>query len=142
MESGPAMSSRGLMALSVDRNQTLWVGTESQGLYRIHDGVADHYGSANGLSGDTVEDIYEDKEGNLWVTTDAGLDMFRDMPIVTFSPNGGLIGSDINSILALSNGSVWVGKNGALDIIHADRVSAIAAGHGLPGQDVTAIFED
>jgi len=128
--------------LFVDRNQTLWVGTESQGLYRIHDGVADHYGSANGLSGDTVEDIYEDKEGNLWVTTDAGLDMFRDMPIVTFSPNGGLIGSDINSILALSNGSVWVGKNGALDIIHADRVSAIAAGHGLPGQDVTAIFED
>jgi signal transduction histidine kinase/ligand-binding sensor domain-containing protein len=128
--------------LFVDRNQTLWVGTQSQGLYRIHDGVADHYGSANGLSGDTVDAIYEDKEGNLWVTTDMGLDMFRDRPIVTFSPNGGLMGADINSILALSSGSVWVGKYGALDIIRAGRVSAIAAGHGLPGQNVTAMLED
>jgi signal transduction histidine kinase/ligand-binding sensor domain-containing protein len=128
--------------LFVDRNQTLWVGTQSQGLYRIHDGVADHYGSANGLSGDSVDTIYEDREGNLWVTTDGGLDMFRNMAIVTFSPHEGLIGSDINSILALSNGSVWVGRDGALDIIRAGRVSAITAGHGLPGQNVTAIFED
>jgi signal transduction histidine kinase/ligand-binding sensor domain-containing protein len=129
-------------ALFVDRNQTLWVGTQSQGLYRIHDGVADHYGSANGLSGDTVGAIYEDKEGNLWVTTEGGLDMFRDRPIVTFSPHEGLIGSDISSILELSNSSVWVGRDGALDIIRAGRVSAITADHGLPGQNVKALFQD
>ena len=120
----------------MDRNHSLWVGTQSQGLYRIHDGVADHYGSANGLSGDTVRAIYEDKEGNLWVTTDRGVDMFRDLPVVTFSTTDGLIGSDVDSVLALSNGSVWVGNIGAVDIVRAGHVSAIAAGHGLPGQNV------
>jgi signal transduction histidine kinase/ligand-binding sensor domain-containing protein len=129
-------------ALYMDRNHSLWVGTQSQGLYRIHDGVADHYGSANGLSGDTVEAIYEDKEGNLWVTTDRGVDMFRDLPVVTFSTTEGLIGSQVHSVLALSDGSVWVGNIGAVDIVRAGRVSAIAAGHGLPGQNVRAVFQD
>jgi signal transduction histidine kinase len=128
--------------LFVDRNHSLWVGTESHGLYHIHDGVADHYGSANGLSGDTVGYIYEDREGNLWVTTDRGVDMFRDLPVLTFSTAEGLIGSVVHSVLALSNGSVWVGNLGAVNIIRAGRVSAIAAGHGLPGQQVHAMFQD
>jgi signal transduction histidine kinase/ligand-binding sensor domain-containing protein len=128
--------------LFVDRDHSLWVGTESHGLYRVHDGVADHYGKADGLSGDTVEYIYEDREGNLWVTTDRGVDMFRDLPVVTFATTEGLIGSDVHSVLALSNGSVWVGNLGAVDIIRAGRVSVIAAGHGLPGQQVQAMFQD
>jgi signal transduction histidine kinase/ligand-binding sensor domain-containing protein len=128
--------------LYLDRNHSLWVGTHSQGLYRIHDGVADHYGRANGLSGDNVGYIYEDKEGNLWVTTDRGVDMFRDLPVVTFATTEGLIGSEVHSVLALSNGSVWVGNVGAVNIIRAGSVSAIAAGHGLPGQNVEVIFQD
>ena len=128
--------------LYLDRNHSLWVGTQSQGLYRIHDGVADHYGRANGLSGDNVEYIYEDKEGNLWVTTDRGVDMFRDLPVVTFATTEGFIGSEVHSVLALSNGSVWVGDVGAVNIIRAGSVSAIAAGHGLPGQNVEVIFQD
>jgi len=128
--------------LYLDRNHSLWVGTQSQGLYRIHDGVADHYGRANGLSGDNVGYIYEDKEGNLWVTTDRGVDMFRDLPVVTFATTEGLIGSEVHSVLALSNGSVWVGNVGAVNIIRAGSVSAIAAGHGLPGQNVEVIFQD
>jgi signal transduction histidine kinase/ligand-binding sensor domain-containing protein len=128
--------------LYLDRNHSLWVGTQSQGLYRIHDGVADHYGRANGLSGDNVGYIYEDKEGNLWVTTDRGVDMFRDLPVVTFATTEGLIGSEVHSVLALSNGSVWVGNVGAVNIIRVGSVSAIAAGHGLPGQNVEVIFQD
>jgi signal transduction histidine kinase/ligand-binding sensor domain-containing protein len=129
-------------AMYMDRNHSLWVGTESHGLYRIHDGVADHYGKADGLSGDSVGAIFEDKEGDLWVTTDRGVDMFRDLPVLTFSTTEGFIGSFVHSVLALSNGSVWVGNIGAVDIVRAGRVSAIAANHGLPGQHVEAMLQD
>jgi signal transduction histidine kinase/ligand-binding sensor domain-containing protein len=128
--------------LFVDRDHSLWVGTDSHGLYRIHDGVADHYGKADGLSGDSVGAIFEDKEGDLWVTTDRGVDMFRDFPVLTFSTSEGFIGSVVHSVLALSNGSVWVGNIGAVDIVRAGRVSAIAANHGLPGQHVEAMLQD
>jgi len=65
-------------ALFVDRTQSLWIGTEQNGLYRVHDGIVDHYGTADGLSGDSVSDFFEDHEGNLWVGTNGGgLNRFR-----------------------------------------------------------------
>jgi len=128
--------------LFVDRNKTLWVGTDSEGLYHIHDGFADHYGSAEGLSGNSVASIYEDSESNLWIATDKGLDLFRDSPVVTFSSSEELAGSEFTSVLALENGSVWVGSKGALNIIRGGRVSAIKAGHDLPGQNIDSMFED
>ncbi len=129
-------------ALLVDRHQTLWIGTDSQGLYRVRDGVANHYGHLDGLSGDLVHSIYEDKEGNLWVTTDKGMDLFRDTPLVSFTSSEGLVGTTVKSVLAASDGSVWVGAQGALNVIRAGTISAIVPGHGLPGHDVSALFQD
>jgi ligand-binding sensor domain-containing protein len=140
----PGFDGRTIRAVEMlmDRNHSLWIGTETKGLYHVHDGVADHYDNTAGLSGNFIESIYEDREGNLWVLTDRGVDVFRDTPVVTFSGNEGLVGAQVHSVLALSNGSVWVGNADALDIINSDRVSAIAAGRGLPGQIVNAMFED
>src|SRR5262249_5345701 len=59
--------------LFVDRNQTLWIGTESQGIYHVHDGHADHYDRTDGLSAGGVGSIYEDREGNVWVVTGRGI---------------------------------------------------------------------
>jgi signal transduction histidine kinase/ligand-binding sensor domain-containing protein len=130
------------VALFVDRQQTLWVGTESEGLYHVHDGHADHYGAAQGLTGNEVHSIYEDREGNLWITTDKGMDLFRDIPIVSFSSTEGLSGSDLSAVIARNDNSVWVGLKGALAIIRPDSVSltTMAGGHSI--QDVCALLED
>jgi signal transduction histidine kinase/ligand-binding sensor domain-containing protein len=128
--------------LFVDRNKSLWVGTENKGLYHIHDGIADHYGSADGLSGDSVGSIYEDREGNLWVATDGGLDLFRDTPIVSFSIHEGLIAANIRSVLAARNGDVWLGNAGAVDILHAGTSSRLSIDHALRGHDIESMFED
>jgi signal transduction histidine kinase/ligand-binding sensor domain-containing protein len=128
--------------LFTDREQTLWVGTESAGLYHLHDGFADHYGSAQGLSDNNVEGIYEDREGNIWVTTDRGIDLFRDLAVATFSENEGLVGATVHSVFALDDGSVLAADEGALNIIRPNGISAITSGHGLPGHSVQAIFKD
>jgi signal transduction histidine kinase/ligand-binding sensor domain-containing protein len=129
-------------ALLVDRNQTLWVGTVSAGLYHIHDGYADHYGAAQGLSGDEVNSIYEDREGSVWVTTDKGVDLFRDIPIVSFSSTEGLSGSNVSSVMVQKDNSVWVGLRGALALIRPDSVSLTTAADDRPIQDIYALFED
>jgi signal transduction histidine kinase/ligand-binding sensor domain-containing protein len=128
--------------LFVDRERTLWVGTESNGLYHVHDGHADHYDRSDGLSGNKVGSMYEDREGNLWVTTDRGVDMFHDTSVVTYSTNEGLVGAAVNSLLALRDGTVWVGNEEALNIIDGDVIRAIDPRHGLPGQDVAGLLED
>ena len=54
-------------ALLLDRENALWVGTTDQGIYRVYDGGVDRVRSADGLSSNSVNSFYEDREGNLWV---------------------------------------------------------------------------
>ena len=124
----------------VDRSRSLWIATENQGLYRVHDGTADHYGSSDGLSGDTVTAIYEDHEGNIWVSTDGGVDMFRDTAVLTYSSRQGL--SELPaSILALRDGSVWLGGRGAVDILERGRHTVLPV-KVLGGSHIVALFQD
>ena len=128
--------------LFIDREKSLWVGTNNKGLYHIHNGLADHYGSSDGLSGDAIQGIYEDHEGNLWVLTDGGMDLFRDTPVVSVTMHEGLSAANIKSIAALHSGAVWVANEGAVDILHADLASTLSVSHALQGRDVGAMFED
>jgi signal transduction histidine kinase/ligand-binding sensor domain-containing protein len=131
------------VSLLLDHDQTLWVGTESQGLYHIRDGHADHYGAAQGLTGDDVNSIYQDREGNLWITTDKGVDLFRDIPVVSFSSTEGLPGgSEVSAVIARNDNSLWAGLRGALALIRPDAVSLTTVADGRPIQDVYALFED
>lgn len=125
----------------IDRQDTLWIATES-GLVRVHDGHADRYDRSDGLSGNTINSIYEDREGNLWVATDRGLDMFRDTSVATYSTNEGLVGTALTSVLARRDGSVWVGSQGNLNVVHRDGIRPLEAGSGLPREEVGGLFED
>jgi PAS domain S-box-containing protein len=104
-------------ALLLDRRGSLWVGTRDDGLYRISGGVADHYGASDGLSGNSVGSLFEDREGNIWVITDGGLDMFRDTALITYTTRQGVSNSDFHSVMALRNGAVWIGTADALNIL-------------------------
>src|SRR5262249_30284345 len=112
-------------ALFVDRENTLWVGTDDQAVYRIHEGRAERFNSADGLSGDSVTGCYEDREGNVWVATTEGIDSFRDVSVLTFSTREGLSSNLANSVLAAHDGTVWIGNNGSLDYIRGDKLNSI-----------------
>jgi len=125
-----------------DRQGNLWVGTDAKGVFRIHGNVVEHYGHTEGLSGDTVWTLFEDREGIVWGATSNGIDSFRDPPITTFSALEGLPKDAAVGVLARKDGTIWVANNGSLDRIANGTVSSIRTGAGLPGQQVTSLFED
>ncbi len=128
--------------LLFDRDRNLWVGTVGKGLFRIHGNVVDHYDHTNGLSGDSVWALFEDREGIVWAGTTSGIDNFRDPAIATFSPSEGLAKDLVAGILASRDGSIWVANSGSLDHIVNGSVSSIRTGKGLPGEQVAAMLED
>ena len=136
---GSAVRSR---TVFVDRQGALWIGTQSSGLYRVHDGHADHYDRSDGLSGNEINSIHEDREGNLWVATDRGLDMFRDTPVVTYSTIEGLAATDLHSVLPLRDGTVWVGSEEGLSVIDGKGIRAIEPPRGIRGKLVGGLLED
>jgi len=129
-------------ALLVDRRGSLWVGTQNDGVYRICGGVADHYGVSDGLSGSGVGSLFEDREGNIWVETDGGLDMFRDTALISYTTRQGISDLDFHSVVALRNGAVWVGTGGALNILRKEDGKTAIFDRKLSGQAVGPILED
>jgi ligand-binding sensor domain-containing protein len=89
-----------------------------------------------------VSQVYEDREGNIWVVTESGVDVFRDTAVVSFTTSEGLSSAGITSILALRDGSVWVSDGAAVEIIRPDSRTAITPLKGVPGEDVAGMFED
>ena len=102
----------------------------------------EHYGHTEGLSGDSVWALFEDREGIVWAGTTSGIDSFRDPRVATFSAVEGL-GKDLAAgILASRDGTIWVANDGSLDHIKNGTVSSIRRSDGLPGDQVAAMLED
>jgi signal transduction histidine kinase len=135
-------SSVSIAALLLDRDGVLWVGTDGQGLYKIHAGQVDHFGAADGLTADVVTRLHEDHEGNVWVLTPKGLDSFRDTPVVTFSRSEGMHLSEVDTVLVSRDGAVWAGGSGGLDVLRNGTISSLRGGKDLPGEQVTSLLED
>ena len=135
-------STLAVSTLFLDRDNALWIGTAQQGIYRIHGQNVDSFRGTDGLSGDAVFAFFQDREGNLWVATSKGLDMFRDRRVATFSTREGLRTEEVVSVVAARNGTIWIGGDGTLDALRQNRVSSILAGKGLPGSQVTSLLED
>jgi PAS domain S-box-containing protein len=131
-----------IASLLEDRDRALWIGTWDRGIYRVRGSRVDHFGSADGLSSNTVYGFFQDSEGNIWVATSQGVDCFRDIPVVSFSMTEGLSADNPVSVLAAHDGTVWVGNIGGLDAIRDGIASSIRAGQGLPGNQVSSLFED
>jgi signal transduction histidine kinase/ligand-binding sensor domain-containing protein len=99
-----------------DRDGGLWIGAlVDKGLLHIHEGRTDLFTPAEGLSGESVNALFEDREGNIWVATDDGLDRFRDFAVPTISIQQGLSSRGVSSILTARDGSLWVGASDGLN---------------------------
>ena len=85
-----------------DRDGGLWIGTQERGLIHVHDGRTDVFTKSDGLSGDIICSLFEDREGNVWVATTGGLDRFRELPVTTISVKQGL-SSDATQLRARSH---------------------------------------
>jgi signal transduction histidine kinase/ligand-binding sensor domain-containing protein len=111
---GPGRASTSGGNMLRDRDGGLWISTEDRGLVYIHDGRTDAFMQSDGLSGDDVEALFTDREGNLWVGTATGLDRFRDNAVVTFSRNQGLRNFPHGAFLVDRDGSIWLDASGGL----------------------------
>ena len=88
------------------RDGSLWIGT-AEGLLHLHRGRIDRFSVTEGLSGNFIRSIFEDREDNVWVSTEDGLDRFREFAVPTISENG-LSTSAVTVLQATPDGSTWI----------------------------------
>lgn len=127
-----------LASVFIDQAHSLWIGTSNDGVYRVSGERVDHFGSADGLTSNAVKEFFQDREGNLWLTTSKGLDRFRDTAVATLSVREGLATDLASSVFASEDGTVWIGNRTSLDVLRANQISSIP----IPGQRVTSLWQD
>ena len=126
-----------------DHDGGLWIAAYNAGLVHIHDGKADVFRQADGLSSDDVLALFEDRENNIWAATPDGLDRFRATTVATFSLKEGLSNGLAWSVLADRDGSVWVATPGGLDRGREGQFTTYDKHDGeLNGSAPTSLFQD
>jgi signal transduction histidine kinase/ligand-binding sensor domain-containing protein len=135
-------NARGARALR-DRDGVAWIGTISHGLIRVHGRTRETLASADGLTGDTIFAMFEDREGSLWVATDKGLDRFSATSAVTFSEREGLA-SPVFSLVAARDGSIWTssGIPGRISRIQDGQVTLYRAPNAPSKPNSSGIARD
>ena len=129
------LSSNSISVIFQDSHDVVWVGTTDNGLNRFDErtGTFTNYrynpqelpkGSAeetNSISNNNIRDIVEDGDGNLWIATANGLNVFN-LQLELFSVHQhdfenqySLSDNNVQSLLIDSNGGLWIGTNKGLD---------------------------
>jgi len=127
-----------------DRYGGLWIGTQAHGIVHSYRGKTFLFTQADGLSGDQVVALFEDREGTVWAATPSGLDQFRESPVGSLSVNAGLSSATTTSILAARDGSIWIGTADGLNQWKDGRmrIYRTRSDPGLPDDNIQSLFED
>jgi PAS domain S-box-containing protein len=125
-----------------DRDGGIWIGTDGAGLIHVKDGKADTFNKASGLSGNISCSLFEDREGNIWFTSEKGLDRFRKQSVTTLSVQQGLTSEVTKSVLAAADGSLWVATFDGLTRWRDGRPEPLAKGSGFPAGGGQSLYQD
>jgi signal transduction histidine kinase/ligand-binding sensor domain-containing protein len=110
-------------AMVFDREGALWIG--DKGLSRIPSFSQPHpvklaantekFHEADGLTNEEIEAVLEDREGNIWVGTDGGLDRFRPRNVAFFPLRDGPF-----TLVVGPGGDVWAGPRDPSPVVRVE----------------------
>ncbi|MGB9148191.1 MAG: two-component regulator propeller domain-containing protein [Acidobacteriaceae bacterium] len=117
----------------------LWVGTTGQGIAVVHDRGFDRIADA-GLPSRTVTALIEDREGNIWIGTRAGVVRLTRTPVdIVRIP--GWTDSEFETLYGDSDGSLWMTASSRLFHIRHGGAKLWQL-PGMPGLRVRTLLRD
>ena len=142
---GGLVGQRKAYVVYADRADRVWIGFWEGGLAVYDRGRVSTYAAEHGLPQGSVNAIFEDRSGGLWVETDHDLGRVDGQRIRTFGSNG-FPQSPIVSMIEDTAGDFWIGLGPSLmkidprefqlaaaDPHHQLRYRLYGAEDGLPG---------
>lgn len=125
-----------------DSKRRLWISFSRKGVVMLDKktGETKHYmasdSNKDGIIGNQVVDIKEDKDGLIWITSFngiTGIDVEQNR-FISFNNKNGLAGNMTAPLVVDSFNRIWIGVNGGLAMLHSDRkqLTTFTLNDGLP----------
>lgn len=136
------LSSKFVRTLLCDSDGVLWIGTETDGLYRYSPGLLANFSTANGLPANRIISLMQDRESNIWIATNAGLCKLSTRRIVNYTLSGRLAHSYVSAIAQDGGGSLWFGTPYGLSMLSGARFTNYSVADGLLSNYVLSLHVD
>ena len=143
---------RELRALNMDQYGTLWIGTYKNGIYLFNPStkIFSHIDESSGLSHPEVLEIFKDDQGNMWVGTGDGVNLWHEnvQQFTSFqsdkSVSDSLLGSIVQDVHQSRDGNIWIATQKGLNLYQPDTQSFkhYSRENGLPTSLIRAIADD
>jgi ligand-binding sensor domain-containing protein len=99
-------------------------------------GKVERYAQPDGLSDESVWCLMEDREHNVWVGTQNGLNRFRDEKVTTLTRREGLKSDDVEALAAGPDGAIWASTSLGIQRIDGDHRESYLEGTRTFGMHV------
>ncbi|MBS1489903.1 MAG: GHKL domain-containing protein [Bacteroidetes bacterium] len=133
----------GIKSLSFDRENSLWVSTNKNGLIQVRESGIVNFSPHDGLSNSKVNIIKEGTNHEFYIGTDAGVvDVYSHGAIKPFPVRFTSPGTGIRDILIDHQGNFWIASYKGLIKIEHGRERLFTEKDGLPATDIRRVMED
>jgi len=121
-----------------DKNGRLWIYA-GKNLVCFGNSTQKHF---KGLGGFNLNGFVQDRWGDLWFATDAGLKRFGNDRLEPVGRKSGLARSDIRKLVKDRDGNLWIGTRQGLYRYRQGQFALLSKENGLIDDDVHCLFED
>jgi signal transduction histidine kinase/ligand-binding sensor domain-containing protein len=131
-----------VLSMVVDRHDNLWLGGTLGLIERSPAGEIRKYTERDGLPNGSVRGLWEDRDGNIWVGTNAGLARLAAGRVETSSGESGFPREMVRCVFEDREGNLWVGANNGLNRIRDDVFTVYGKSEALPSDEPNTVFQD
>ncbi|MBL4654658.1 MAG: SpoIIE family protein phosphatase, partial [Bacteroidia bacterium] len=154
----PLSEMQGILANQIrhlfeDADNNVWIATHDNGLIELvslflESGVTDKmsneelyqfikvFNTQKGLNFNKVNHVLQDREHNIWIATEIGVNLYRGEKFLLFDEKDGLSHGLVWDVMEDDQSSVWIATENAITIYRGNEIEYISTLDGLPHNKV------
>lgn len=136
------LSQSQVYAICEDQRGNMWFGTRGGGIDIYNGRSIRNITEEDGLLSNFINDIYEDKNGIIWIATDKGLNKYNGHQLTSFDRSNGLLGTAVYKIIEGPNEKLWLATSYGVAFLDNNIFNHITKDQGLYSNAVHDICFD
>jgi signal transduction histidine kinase/ligand-binding sensor domain-containing protein len=137
----PQLADVNIQCVWSDKDDSLWLGTNGDGIYHVTQKGAVHYTTQNGLVNNFIRVIIGGRDDTVWVGTDSGVSYYLHGVMRHLGIGDSLRNESIRAIHPDRFGDVWIGGSLGLSRLHNGKFVENAITKALRSEKVWSIYE-
>ncbi|HKX33641.1 MAG TPA: two-component regulator propeller domain-containing protein, partial [Blastocatellia bacterium] len=139
----PAIQNTYIRVIYQDREGAIWIGSNSEGLFRYQNHQFTSYTLKDGLSNLAVRAIAQDPDGGLWIgTRGGGLNRFQNGKFTAYTEHDGLANNNVQALYLDRDQALWIATRKGLSRFKGGRFINYTVNDGLYSNFVYGFVED